>query len=96
MLSSITTSTPLSFPPLSSSLLSEIPTPLDLIMTLNELDIEELSSEALGSSVVAVSDQWFAPAESLLKQHVCLFFAFHLCTHTYVAVLHELALSFRS
>ncbi|EHS63942.1 uncharacterized protein PGTG_21958 [Puccinia graminis f. sp. tritici CRL 75-36-700-3] len=29
----------------------------------------ELSSEALGSSVVAVSDQWFAPAESLLKQH---------------------------
>ncbi|OAV96256.1 hypothetical protein PTTG_03462 [Puccinia triticina 1-1 BBBD Race 1] len=29
----------------------------------------ELSSEALGSSIVAVSNQWFAPAESLLKQH---------------------------
>ncbi|WAR57682.1 hypothetical protein PtB15_8B735 [Puccinia triticina] len=29
----------------------------------------ELSSEALGSSIIAVSNQWFAPAESLLKQH---------------------------
>ncbi|WAR54935.1 hypothetical protein PtB15_4B553 [Puccinia triticina] len=29
----------------------------------------ELSSKALGSSIVAVSNQWFAPAESLLKQH---------------------------
>jgi len=29
----------------------------------------ELSSESLGGSVIAVSDQWFAPAESLLKPH---------------------------
>ncbi|PLW49883.1 hypothetical protein PCANC_07094 [Puccinia coronata f. sp. avenae] len=29
----------------------------------------ELSSDSLGSSILAVSDQWFAPAESLLKPH---------------------------
>jgi hypothetical protein len=33
----------------------------------------ELSSDSLGSSILAVSDQWFAPAESLLKPHVSLF-----------------------
>lgn len=40
---------------------------------INRATHPEVSSEGVASSVVGVSDQWFAPAQSLLKPNVSEF-----------------------